>query len=129
MNTWNQMKIVVEHSAAGHDAFADVYRFGPASDSGAPLVVYFGGAISNWDALLLEQGNERPDFDETDLVWRTTAGCGECVGSAAWGGNLHVRFHHHKSANKFCSEYYLNVSKARAWSGEIARRFAALAGT
>lgn len=83
----------------------------------------------NWDALLREQGNLSPDFDETDLVWRPPGSWGECIGSAAWGGNLHVRFHHHTSANKFCSKYYLNVTKARAWSGEIARRFAALAGT
>ncbi|MBK6427837.1 MAG: hypothetical protein IPF82_17075 [Blastocatellia bacterium] len=53
------------------------------------LETYLG---DNWDALLLEQGNQHPDFDETDVVWRPTAGWGECVGSAAWGGNLQSAF-------------------------------------
>lgn len=73
--------------------------------------------------------NERPDFEETDLDWRPPASWGKCVGSAAWGGSLHVRFHDHASENKFCSKYYLNVTKALAWSGEIARRLAAFAVT
>lgn len=62
MNTRNHKKIFVEPSAVDHDAFADWYRCGPASETGAPLVVYFGGAISS------DVYNARRDTEPLSLV-------------------------------------------------------------
>lgn len=43
--SWEHQKIVVEHSVLWPSAYGDYYRLGQTSSS-APLVVYFGGAIS-----------------------------------------------------------------------------------
>jgi hypothetical protein len=62
MNSRSHQKIVVEHSAVDHDAFADFYRFGPVPQPAMPLVVYFGGAIST------DVYNARRDTEPLSLV-------------------------------------------------------------